>query len=256
MSQLTTGQKRAASDRTPQGGADHDVSARVHLWTVAVLVAIMVVELVVVLLEGERLSAFAILAVMAVTLAPIVLGERLPVRIPAEFQVLVVVFVFAAIFLGEVRDYYARIWWWDIALHTSSGLLLGLLGFLLLYVLNENKHVELNMHPRFMALFACVFAVAMGAFWEIFEFAMDELFGMNMQKPMFDDPSGLTDTMWDLVVDTVGAVAISGLGWWYMTRNKHSFIESWIQKFINNNPQLFRSRRRPRTAAKKNAARS
>jgi len=61
------------------------------------------------------------------------------VQIPPEFQVLAVGFVFASLFLGEIRSYYLRIWWWDIALHTSSGLLLGILGFLLIYVLNENE---------------------------------------------------------------------------------------------------------------------
>jgi hypothetical protein len=39
-------------------------------------------------------------------------------------------------------------------------------------------------------LFAFVFAVAGGALWQIFEFAADRLFGMQMQKPMFDDPRG------------------------------------------------------------------
>ena len=97
-------------------------------------------------------------------------------------------------FLGEVRSWYERIWWWDIALHTSSGLLLGLVGFLLVYVLTENERIDLHMRPRFVALFAFLFAVAVGALWEIFEFAMDRMLGANMQKPMLDDPSGLTDT--------------------------------------------------------------
>jgi hypothetical protein len=61
-----------------------------------------------------------------------------------------------------------------------------------------------------------------------------------MQKPMLGDASGLTDTMWDLIVDTIGAFLISGLGWWYMKRKTHSFIEVWIRRFIERNPKLFR----------------
>ena len=213
---------------------------RIHLAVLAVLQAIMAVELALVLWRGEWLTAVLVLVIMGVTLAPAVLGNRLPVDIPAEFQVLAVVFVFAALFLGEVRSYYERIWWWDIGLHTSSGLLLGLVGFLLVYVLNENERVDVHMRPRFVALFAFLFAVAVGAVWEIFEFAMDGLFGANMQKPMLGDPSGLTDTMWDLIVDTLGAFAISALGWWYMRRGQRSFIESWIRKFIAQNPRMFR----------------
>ncbi len=216
-----------------------DLAARVHVWVVIIVSAIMGLDLVAVVLEGHWLNAFLILTIMAVILAPVILRERLPVNVPAEMQLAALAFTFAALFLGEFRSYYERIWWWDIALHTSSGLLLGILGFLLVYVLNESRNVDLHMRPRFVALFAFLFAVAIGTLWEIFEFSMDQVFGLRMQKPMFSDPSGLTDTMWDLIVDTLGALAISALGWWYMRRGAKSFIEDWISKFIAGNPQLF-----------------
>jgi len=200
----------------------------------------MAAELVLLLSQGLWMSAFLVLAIMTITLAPAIMSRRLPVNIPPEFQVLAVVFVFAALFLGEIRSYYDRFWWWDIALHTSAGLLLGILGFLLVYVLNENERVDVHMRPRFVALFAFLFAVSVGALWEIFEFTMDRSFQTTMQKPMLGDPSGLTDTMWDLIVDTLGAIAISGLGWWYMRRGMRSFIELWIRKFIERNPRMFR----------------
>jgi uncharacterized membrane protein YjdF len=94
-----------------------------------------------------------------------------------------------------------------------------------------------------VALFAFLFAVAVGALWEIYEFGMDQLVGTNMQKPMLGDPSGLTDTMWDLIVDTLGAFAVSAFGWWYMKKGQRSFIEDWIHKFIAKNPRLFLRRR-------------
>lgn len=226
----------------PHAPNDQPVVDRYHLGVVTVLQLIMVAELAVSLYEGQWLTAFLVLTIILLTLAPTLLRRRMPVQIPAEFHLLAVVFVFATLFLGEIRSYYERFWWWDLALHGCSGLLLGLLGFLLVYVLNENQRVDLHMRPRFVALFAVVFAIAVGALWEIFEFAMDQTFGTSMQKPMLGDPSGLTDTMWDLIVDTLGAIIIGGLGWWYMHQNKPSFIEAWIQKFIKRNPQLFRSR--------------
>jgi len=215
--------------------------ARIRRWVVIVLPVIMTVEVALAVYEGLWLSAFTVVIIMAIVLSPIVLSKRLQLYIPSEFQVLAIVFMFAAIFLGEIRNFYERFWWWDIALHTSSGLLLGIVGFLLVYVLNEHERIDLHMHPRFVALFAFVFAVAVGALWEIFEFGMDRIFGTNMQKPMLGDPSGLTDTMWDLIVDALGALAISAFGWWYMKQGKRSFIEEWIQKFIEKNPRLFSS---------------
>jgi uncharacterized membrane protein YjdF len=165
------------------------------------------------------------------------------VRVPAEFQILAILFVFASLFLGEVRNYYELIWWWDAGLHASSGLLFGIVGFLLVYVLNENERIDINLRPRFVALFALTFAMAVGALWEVFEFAMDQTFGLQMQKPRLGDPSGLTDTMWDLSFDALGAVLVSAFGWWYMVHDRRSFIEDWIRKFNGHNRGLFRNRR-------------
>jgi len=85
--------------------------------------------------------------------------------------------------------------------------------------------------------------MAFGTIWEIFEFTMDQVFGMNMQKPMLNDPSGLTDTMWDLIIDAIGAGIISSLGYIHL-RNKgsDSFLEKWIDEFIERNPRLFRKK--------------
>ena len=201
-----------------------DLSIRIHRGILIILQVIMALELVLLVYERQWVNAFLVVAIMAITLSPAAIGRRFRVNIPPEFQVLAVVFVFASLFLGEIQSYYARIWWWDIALHTSSGLLMGILGFLLVYVLNESKHVDVHMRPRFVAMFAFLFAVTVGTLWEVFEFSMDQLAGTNMQKAMFGDPSGLTDTMWDMIVNALGAFAVSALGWWYMRQRVHSFI--------------------------------
>ncbi len=225
-------------------GDQEDAAARVRLVILLLLQGIMAVELVWLLDGGLWVSAVWLLAIMALTSAPAVFHSRLPVRIPLEYEVLTILFVFAALFLGEFRSFYERFWWWDIVLHTTSGLLLGILGFLLVYILNENKRTSMQIRPGLVALFAFAFAVAAGTLWEIFEFFMDQVFGMNMQKPMGNDPSGLTDTMWDLIVDCLGALAISAFGWWNMLRNEHSFLETWIERFMERNPRLFRKRSR------------
>jgi len=205
-----------------------------------ILQLIMAVEVVVLLTKGEWLQAFLVCMIMTITIAPLLFSERMPVNIPPEFNMLVIIFVFASLFLGEIRGFYLRFWWWDIALHTGSGLLLGIFGFLLVYVLNENSRINVYLNIRFVALFAFLFAVAMGAMWEIFEFGMDQFFGTNMQGMIPGDPSsGLTDTMWDLIVDVLGAAAVSLPGWWYMKRRECSFIDAWIQKFIEKNPRFF-----------------
>lgn len=185
-------------------------------------------------LQRQWMNVFLLVGILTLTLLPLILGRRFDVFIPPELELLAVAFVFASLFLGEIQGYYTRFAWWDKILHTGSGFLLGILGFLLVYVLNEAERVELHMRPAFVALFAFTFSVALGAVWEIYEFAMDGLLGLNMQK------SGLVDTMWDLIVDTLGAGAMAALGYLYMRVDETSWLEAWIRRFVEANPRLFR----------------
>jgi len=41
-----------------------------------------------------------------------------------------ILFAVDSLFLGEVREIYSRFWLWDVALHTGSAIVFGLLGFL------------------------------------------------------------------------------------------------------------------------------
>ncbi len=216
----------------------------IHRWLTFFLQAILLVEVILAVYNLQWLTAAITTLIIAITLFPLFMGKFFRVFIPPEFVLLAVLFIFASLFLGEVRGYYTRFWWWDIVLHTGSGFLLGILGFLLVHILNETEKIDIHMNPGFVALFAFVFAVAIGALWEVFEFTMDGIFGMDMQKEMLGDPSGLTDTMWDLIVDSLGALVIAILGYGYIkkARNK-SFLERWIRAFIERNPKLFQRNR-------------
>ena len=212
----------------------------IHRRLTFALQAILVVEVVVAVWEQQWLTAVTTIGIIVVTLGPFFLAKLFRVFIPPEFVLLAIAFVFASLFLGEVHGYYSRFWWWDIALHSGSGFLLGIIGFLLVHVLNETENIGVHMNPGFVAFFAFLFAVGMGALWEIFEFGMDSFFATNMQKEMLGDPSGLTDTMWDLIVDTLGALVIALLGYGYIkTAQNESFLERWIHTFIKSNPRLF-----------------
>jgi hypothetical protein len=176
-------------------------------------------------LRGHWLVAASTVGIILVTWAPALLSRRYQVSIPPVFELLAIIFIFSSMFLGEVHGYYTRFWWWDAVLHIGSGFLLGILGFVIVYALNQRTLGDLGLKPSFIAIFAFSFSVALGGLWEIFEFAMDQLFGLNMQK------SGLVDTMWDLIVDTVGAAVIAILGYGYLkTEEIDSFLERWIHR--------------------------
>ncbi|MEO8409838.1 MAG: hypothetical protein ABI478_04655 [Propionivibrio sp.] len=211
----------------------------VQKYVKVVLRATIVIGIALEVAEGLWMNAALATVILFSTFLPAIFARRINVHIPPEFEVLTIAFIFASLFLGETRDYYSKFWWWDIALHGTSGGLLGILGFLLVYVLNETPRIDLHMRPGFVALFAFCFALAVGAAWEVFEFAMDQLFNMNMQKPMLGDPSGLTDTMVDLIVDALGALLVAVAGYFYMARGNESIIDRGIRRFIVRNPRLF-----------------
>lgn len=213
---------------------------RIHRWFIRILLFLMSLEWIFLLLSQNWLPLFLVTLIILTLLAPIIFRRNMEMEIPAEFHITAVVFTFAALYMGEILRFYDLFWWWDIALHATAGLLMGVLGFLLVYILNESKRVELHMTPGFIAFFAFTFAVAIGAMWEIFEFVADQTLGTNMQKPMLGDPSGLTDTMWDMIVNAIGAALISISGYIYLKRGRSFFVKEWIRKFIHRNPDMFR----------------
>lgn len=216
-----------------------DGGNKLHRRLVNALLFMMAVEWLFLLLQYRWLSLFLVTLIILTLISPILFRKQLSIELPAEFHVIAVIFTFAALYLGEIQQFYERLWWWDIALHTSAGLLMGVLGFLLVYILNESKRIELKITPVFIAFFAFLFAVSIGTFWEIFEFAVDQFFGTKMQKPMLGDPSGLTDTMWDMIVNAGGAATISIAGWWYLKKEQSFFVREWIRSFIQKNPDRF-----------------
>ncbi len=49
----------------------------------------------------------------------------------------------------------------------------------------------------------------------------------------------LSDTIHDLIVDTVGAAVVSIAGWRYLARARTSYVDNWARRFIQRNPQVF-----------------
>ena len=215
-----------------------DKADKIQLMISYFLQAIILATAIFSLVRGKWLNGALALGILLLTILPAIVRRNYKVFLPVEFDLITVIFVFLAVFLGEWHSYYAKFWWWDTVLHTSSGFLLGIAGFLLVHILNEESKINLKMKPGFVALFAFAFALAFGAFWEIFEFVMDGLFGFNMQK------NGLVDTMWDLIVDGVGALIISILGYLYIRKNRKVLLmDRMIKRFVDKNPQLFRKRK-------------
>ena len=201
-------------------------------WLIQVL---LVVGLILFLLRRNWENVFQTLIVILLTLIPAFLFRHYRVIIPPEFQLVSALFVFLSLFLGSALDFYYRFWWWDLVLHTASGFLLGIIGFIVLFLLNQTDRLPSGVKPSFLSVFGVTFAVTLGVVWEIFEFAMDSFWpALNMQTT----ETGVRDTMQDLIVDTLGAIAVAIMGYAYLKTGRYSFIADGVRGFLRKNPRL------------------
>ena len=168
------------------------------------------------------------------TYYPSILEKRFGVYLPARLEITITLFIFAAQVLGEMNGFYDKIPWWDTMLHTTSGVILGLVGFLFVYLLNEKGDKNVNLSPIFVVSFAFCFAITMGVFWEFFEFGADRLLGFNMQKFRMPGQDGLVDTMEDLIVDTIGAIVACIGGWIYMKQKKDTLFNDVFDEWFES----------------------
>lgn len=128
-------------------------------------------------------------------------------------------FIFGAMYLGNVFDFYLIIPMYDKMLHLLSGLIIGIIGYML-FMHVSNGIVDGTFKRYMPILFSIIFAIAGAAVWEIWEFSTDQLFGFTSQN------NSLHDTMWDIICGTImGVVANIPIYLYYIKGKNIKFIK-------------------------------
>jgi hypothetical protein len=217
------------------GNADPTRERNLYLILTSLLQGLLVIGLILFLVRRNWENAFLTAIVILLTLVPAFLFRRHRVIVPPEFELVAALFVFLSLFLGSAFDFYYRFWWWDMVLHAASGFLLGIIGFITLYVLNQTDRLPPDLKPAFRCFFGFTFAVTVGVTWEIYEFAMDRLWPvLDMQST----GTGVVDTMKDLIVDMIGALVVALMGYAYLKTGRYSFLGDAVRGFLNKNARL------------------
>lgn len=231
-----------------------------------VLRLVVVAELVLSILRGEYESAFICLLVLILFILPFFIQQNFGIQLPTTLEIIILLFIFAAEILGELEGYFITYPNWDTMLHTTTGFLCAATGFALIDILNRNSRIKFHLSPIYVALAAFCFSMTVGVLWEFFEFGMDRLFHLDMQKDtvvqsitsVMLDPTnsntpitidgihsvavngndlgfdgyldiGLYDTMEDLFVNFIGAVTFSVIGYFYIKhRGKGKLARAFI----------------------------
>lgn len=237
------------------------------VFTVYLVLRLMVLAtLVSSVIRSEYESAFICLLVLVLFMLPFFIQQNFGIELPSTLEIIILLFIFAAEILGELECYFITFPYWDSMLHTTTGFLCAATGFALIDILNRNSRIKFELSPIYVALAAFCFSMTVGVLWEFFEFGMDRIFHMDMQKDtvvssitsVMLDPTnknipvtidgitsvtvngqelgfggyldiGLYDTMADLFVNFIGAVVFSTIGYFYIKhRGKGKLARAFI----------------------------
>lgn len=206
---------------------------------------------------GQLESVYTCLLTLFLLFLPAIVSRKMHIQLPTGLEVTLILFIFAAEILGELACFYVTVPFWDKALHTTSGFIYAAVGYSMADILNRDRRTSFKLSPIFLALVAFCFSMTIGALWEIFEFSVDRLFMKDMQKDTIVhaitsvtlDPTnrnipitisgiqdvvvngeslglggyldiGLYDTMGDLIVNLIGALVFSVIGF-FQQKSKH-----------------------------------
>ena len=240
-----------------------------------VLRLIVLASLVSAILRQEYESAFVCVLVLFLFMLPFFIQKNFGIRLPSTLEIIILLFIFAAEILGELQSYFIQSPYWDTMLHTTNGFLCAAVGFSLIDILNRDAKIKFTLSPVYVALAAFCFSMTIGVLWEFFEFGMDRLFHMDMQKDtivhtissvMLDSTNsnipitidgitsvavngrdlgftgyldiGLYDTMEDLFVNFIGATVFSVIGYFYLKhRGEGKFAKAFIPTIEETNKE-------------------
>ena len=148
--------------------------------------------------NGNFENVFLCILTLILFLVPSFIERKIQIDLPDTLEVIILLFIFAAEILGEIRAYYISIPYWDTMLHTLNGFLCAAIGFSLLDILNRHERLSFSLSPLYLAIMAFCFSMTIGVLWEFFECTMDVFFHLDMQK--------------DTVVNTISSVMLDPNG--------------------------------------------
>lgn len=209
-------------------------------------------------------SAATCVLVLVLFLVPAFLEDKLDLTIPPVFEAIIFAFIFAAEILGEINHYYVRIPGWDTILHTINGFLFAAVGFSLIYLLNRgSKDFNVSPFYMAVVAFCFSMTIGvLWEFFEcamdlFFSMDMQKDFIVQSINSVTLDPKqagavihvkeitdtivntasgstytikggfldvGILDTMKDLLVNLIGAVVFSTIGYVSIKTSKRSKV--------------------------------
>ena len=177
-------------------------------WVYLLLRVSVVLVMIAQFFNGNFQNVFLCILTLVLFLIPSFIEHRLNIDVPDTLEIIILLFIYAAEILGEISAFYITFPYWDTMLHTLNGFLCAAIGFSLVDILNREERFILSLSPFFLAVTAFCFSMTIGVLWEFFEFFMDHVFLLDMQKDQ------IIGTISSVMLDPAGAnhpVVVSGI---------------------------------------------
>ncbi len=122
------------------------------------------------------------------------------IKLSPFLNFIIVGFIFISMFLAKVNNFLCYTTLGHFFLHTVSGILTFILGYMLFLYLNNYKTD--NVNSLVIAIFSMIFGIACTAVWEMWEFFTDQTFGLTAQISLFD-------TMKDIITGSIFPIILA-----------------------------------------------
>lgn len=154
------------------------------------------------ILSGNKSRIMVTVSLYFIIWVPKLIRHFLKVTIPSSMELVYIIFLFFASFLGSVVNLYSKTYWYDSFVHFISGILTSVLAIIVLFWFHKYDEKSILFNIFFMVAFSLMVA----SLWEFFEFTSDQIFHGDTQKVL---KTGVVDTMKDMIVAFLGAILTS-----------------------------------------------
>ncbi|KHO55293.1 MAG: AAA ATPase [archaeon GW2011_AR19] len=147
--------------------------------------------------------------------------KRYQIKIPAEFEWTLLVFVIFTLFLGKISGIIVPIFF---------GIAIAMIGFMILAILYSNNQIKKDYF--LIILFTFSFTITFGFLLELLKYYLKIFLGDEISLGIYKF------SMQNMTFVIIGAAIASIMGYIYMSSEK-GMIRQAVKKIIEKNPKLF-----------------
>ena len=147
--------------------------------------------------------------------------KKYQIRIPAEFEWMLLVFVVFTLFLGKISGIVVPIFF---------GIAIAMIGFMVLAILYSNNQIKKDFF--LIILFTFSFTITFGFILELLKYYLKIFLGQEISLGIYKF------SMQNMTFVIIGAAIASVIGYIYMKSEK-GLIRQAVKKIIKENPKLF-----------------